>query len=182
MVARSDQELISATLAGDLDSFDELMKRYERLVFKVVYPFGRSREDALDLTQTVFMKAYRHLGSFRSEANVKTWLVRIACNEGVSFARRQRDGHESTELDDVADVVRSNDDQEQELIDRENRQRLRQGLATLNERHRLAVMLRYQQEMPLAEIAEVLRCSEGMVKNILFRGVRTLRRNVAASA
>ena len=75
MAANStDLDLIEATLAGREEAFDDLMKRYERFVYKLAFGFGRSHENALDLSQTVFLKVYGRLSSFRGEASFRTWL------------------------------------------------------------------------------------------------------------
>jgi RNA polymerase sigma-70 factor (ECF subfamily) len=182
METRSDQEIITAILGGDAAAFEGLMRRYERIVFKVASSFGNGREDALDISQSTFMKAYRSLGSFRHDSNFKTWLLRIAYNEGINHIRRFAPDKNHTVIDEEMSALHVGATQEKELIDNENASRVRRGLQTLNERHRLAVVLRYLQGLPIAEIADVLRCSEGMVKNILFRGVRTLRKAVAESA
>lgn len=177
MDVRSDAELIDSTLAGRSAAFDELMKRYERIVFKVAYSFCYSREDALDITQSVFLKTYRSLGTFRRDADFKTWVLRIAYNEGIDFVRRRKKLAEETfDVETVQPAVDAA--QERALIERDQTVRLQRGLEKLNTRHRTALVLRYLQGVPIAEIAGVMRCSEGMVKNILFRGVRTLRKAV----
>ncbi len=177
----TDDELIRNILAGKLADFDELMRRYERLVYRVCYSFGRSPEDAFDLTQSVFLKAFRSLESFRSEANFRTWLMRIAYNEGINLVRsrsRREDRHESLEGADARLVEPPA--QERGLLHAEGRDRLLEAMRSLNERYRLAVTLRYFHDLPIAEIAEVLRCSEGVTKNILFRSLRTMKKHLSA--
>jgi RNA polymerase sigma-70 factor, ECF subfamily len=176
---RSDEELVTASLEGGDDAFDELMKRYERLVYKVAYSFGGSREDALDITQSVFLKAFRSLSSFRSEANLKTWLMRITYNEGINWVRKS--GRTTARHAPLDENIASNSDQERDLVAREKEKLLEKGLETLNERYRLAIVLRYQQGLPIGEIAAVLQCSEGVTKNMLFRGIRTLRQALSAA-
>lgn len=177
MDVRSDAELIDATLAGKSAAFDELMKRYERIVFKVAYSFCYLREDALDISQSAFLNAYRSLGSFRRDADFKTWVLRITYNEGIDFVRRRKKRAEETlDVETVHPAVDAA--QERELMERDRTIRLQRGLEKMNTRHRTALVLRYLQGIPIAEIAGVMRCSEGMVKNILFRGVRTLRKAV----
>src|SRR5262245_64914670 len=73
----ADAELVERYLAGDMTAFDELMIRYERQIYRVCYRFVENREDAMDLAQEVFIKAFEHLGTFRRESSLKTWLYRI---------------------------------------------------------------------------------------------------------
>ena len=180
MGLRTDKELIDATLKGELEGFDELMRRYERLVYKVAISFVRESENAFDVTQTVFLKAFRALEGFRSEANVKTWLLRITYNESINWLRgggARREQHDP--IEDAAEQLAVPASQESELIGRENRARIERAMGRLNERYRLAVVLRYFQGLGIAEISQVLGCSEGVTKNILFRSVRSLREALA---
>jgi len=173
----SDDVLIRNTLSGAIDSFDELMHRYERLVFKIAYSFGGNREDALDITQTVFLKAYNNLSTFRTDSSFKTWLLRITYNEGINWTRSWKNRADiHRDVDDELLLLHAS--QESDLIDKERRQMIRLGLDSLNGRYRTAILLRYVHDMPIREIARVLQCSEVMTKNILFRGVRSLRRTL----
>ena len=172
---QSDQDLIDATLAGDPGAYDILMKRYERLVFKVAYGFGRNREAALDITQNALLKAYNGLGTFRRGSQFKTWLDRIAYNEGINWRRSQRRHEEGREAIESEDRFSVGGGQESELIRQERQDRIRKELRHLKSNHRLAVTLRYFEGMSVREVAKVLRCSEGTVKSILFRSVRHLR-------
>jgi RNA polymerase sigma-70 factor, ECF subfamily len=175
---KSDEDLIQNVLSGNHDSFEELMSRYERLVFKVAYSFGGNRENALDIAQTVFLKAFNNLRSFRTDSSFKTWLLRIAYNEGITWTRPLRnrtDIHKNVEYEDLPYQA----NQETELLDKEQRQMIQAGLGSLNNRYRTAILLRYVHDLTIREIAGVLQCSETMTKNMLFRGIRNLRRMLA---
>ncbi len=173
----TDESLVEQTLAGRLDAFDELMTRYERMVFKLAHGFARNRQDALDITQQVFLKAYRSLASFRRDANLRTWLMRIAYNEGVSWVRANGRPADAGALEALAEPAT----QEQQLLARERDARVERELQNLNDRYRLAITLRYRQGMPIEEIAAVMQCSEGTTKSMLFRGVRALREALGAA-
>jgi RNA polymerase sigma factor (sigma-70 family) len=84
---RSDAILVRETLGGSTSAFDELMFRYQRLVFKIAYSFGGSRENALDIMQTAFLKSWDKLHIFRAESSFKTWILRIAYNEGINWSQ-----------------------------------------------------------------------------------------------
>src|SRR5438093_7812400 len=83
----ADAELVERYLAGDMAAFDELMIRYERPIYRVCYRFVDNRDDAMDLAQEVFIKAFEHLGSFRRESSLKTWLYRIAVNHCLNHVK-----------------------------------------------------------------------------------------------
>ena len=177
---KPDEVLIQETLDSRMGSFDVLMCRYERLVYKVAYSFGLNRENALDITQTVFLKAFHNLKTFRTDASFKTWLLRITYNEGINWTRSTRNRPELHDDLESASAALSNEaGQESGLLLRERRRMIRRGLESLNDRYRTALLLRYVHEMPIREIAGVLQCSENLTKNILFRGVRSLKRALA---
>ena len=178
----SDQELIAQTISGRLEAYDELMARYQRLVYKICRGYTDSHECALDLTQSVFLRTYSRLSSFKGQSAFKTWLVRITCNEGVSWIRANRRhllGRES--LDEALFLRDGSASQEEQQVRREYRDRLRDGLARLSHRYRTALELRYLHELSVREVASVLECSEGTAKNVLFRGLRRLREQVVLS-
>jgi RNA polymerase sigma-70 factor, ECF subfamily len=176
----ADETLIRRTLDGDLGAFDALMHRYEHLVFKIAYSFGGGRENAFDITQTVFLKAFDKLRTFRTDASFKAWLLRIAYHEGINWTRSpQNRQHLHRDIDPESDAFALEANQESDLLQNEQRMIVRRGLESLNARYRTAMLLRYVHNLPIREIAGVLQCSENMTKNILFRGIRTLRRTLA---
>src|SRR5262249_29361300 len=83
-----DAELIERYFAGDISAFDEIMIRYERQIYRVCYRFVENREDAMDLAQDVFVKAFEHLPTFRRESSLKTWLYRIAINHCLNHVKK----------------------------------------------------------------------------------------------
>jgi RNA polymerase sigma-70 factor (ECF subfamily) len=152
------------------------------LVFRFVWSFCGGREEALDLTQIVFLKAWRALGSFRGEASFRSWLLRIAHHEGLNRVRSAGRRGTTVTLAEESPAFTAPAGQEVELLERERRGRLRRALAGLHERYRQPIELRYFQRLPIREIAGVLGTSEAMTKNLLFRGLRHLRRAVEEAA
>ena len=176
---RSDDELVAAARSGEGEAFDELMRRYERLVYKLVFGFAGERDEALDLVQAVFLKAFRSLAAFRGEASFKTWLLRIAYHEGINESKRAGRRGVAVAVDAESPAFAAAPSQEDDLLAAERRGVLARALDALHHRHRAAVVLRYREGLPIRDIAAVLDCSEAMTKNLLFRGVRNLRRAVA---
>src|SRR3990167_9339186 len=83
----ADAAIVERYLAGDMTAFDELMIRYERQIYRICYRFVENRDDAMDLAQEVFIKAFEHLPGFRRQSSVKTWLYRIAMNHCINHLR-----------------------------------------------------------------------------------------------
>src|SRR6266699_2978032 len=83
-----DANLVERYLSGDMAAFDEIMIRYERQIYRVCYRFVDNREDAMDLAQEIFIKAFEHLATFRRESTLKTWLYRIAMNHCINHVKK----------------------------------------------------------------------------------------------
>jgi RNA polymerase sigma-70 factor (ECF subfamily) len=169
-----DDELVSEIIDGRIEAFEELMVRHQRLVYNIAFGCTQNREDALDLSQVVFLKAFEHLGSFRSEGSFRSWLARIAYNESINWIRKQSRESLVEELPESA--APGTPGQESRLLSRETRALLMEGMGKLHPRYRLAISMRYFEGMSLKEIAESQDCSVGMVKNTLFRSLRQLQR------
>ncbi len=171
---QSDQALIEDVRTGSTRAFEEIMKRYQRLVYAVCLAYTRTPEDALDMTQDVFVKVYEKLGSFRGTGTFKAWLLRITHNEGLNWVRscaRRGDHRELTPVNSP----RVEASQDSDLTQQETLDILRKALLHLNPRQRQAVMLRYFEKTSIGEIASILGCTDGTAKNILFRSLRKLR-------
>lgn len=176
----TDAELIEATFAGREEAFDDLMKRYQRFVYKLAFGFGRNHENALDLSQNVFLKVYSKLALYRGEASFRTWLAKVVYHEGINWLRANRrhaEGHVEVKESSATESASQDD----EVLRQQRTELILSGLTRLNRRYRAAVELRYFHGMKLREIAEVLDCSEGVAKNALFRGVRTLRSQLSGA-
>jgi RNA polymerase sigma factor (sigma-70 family) len=180
MVPPTDEDLAATAAAGDLAAFDVLMQRHEATAYKVAYGFAGSRDGALDIVQTAFLKAFRQLGRFRRQSAWKTWLLRIVLNEGYDWRRGQgRIGARQQPLAGIAELAAPDADPEAAALRRERLGRLTSGLRRLNRRHCLAVVLRYYEGMRIPEIAAVLGCTEVTTRNLLFRSLRRLRAELA---
>ncbi|MCP4902024.1 MAG: RNA polymerase sigma factor [bacterium] len=174
-----DELLIEKTLAGSLECFDVLMQRYQRDVFAVARGYAKSSDDALDICQNAFLKAYSKLETFAGRSSFRTWLTSIANREGLNWVRTKSRKAPATQSDTQLESLPAGDDHETDLLQAERRQLIIDSLHILNPRSRMAVILRYFREMPISEVAVVLDCSEGVARNMLFRSVRKLREAVA---
>lgn len=180
-IEKSDSELIAEVKMGNLQAFDSLMQRYQKFVYSIAFGFGKSKDNALDITQNVFLKLYQNLHSFREQSLFKTWLTRICYNESINWSKRNKRHMDRESLEMVSNFSSNNRLQEDELLAKENKVLLLQSLFGLNTRYRLAVILRYFEEKSITEIAAVLNCSEGVVKNMLFRSLQKLKKNLIVS-
>jgi RNA polymerase sigma-70 factor (ECF subfamily) len=176
----SETELLPLLRNGDLDAFDALMRRYQRLVYTVAYGFVRHADAARDVTQNVFLKAFRHRGALREDSNVKAWLTRIAYHESLNWRRGNRrhiEGHRDFDQLDTEPAGMA--DPEGDALGRERLALIGRALLELHPRYRLALTLRYRRGEPIRSIAEALACSEGAAKTLLSRALSQLRQHVA---
>ena len=173
----SDEALVDEIHSGSTLAFGVLMKRYERLVYRIAFNHAKNPDSAMDITQNVFLKAHRKLDSYSGSGLFKAWLLRIAYNESISWFRQQRNERVTEELTQVnAPVLRAV--QVDEIARQEYQDILFSELKKLSSKQRLAVSLRYFEDFSLREIATVLDSSEGAVKSILFRSLEKLRKTM----
>lgn len=171
----NDFELIDKTLSGDLFAYDELMKRYEHLVYRVCYGFGKNRENALDITQNVFLKVYLKLATVKNKSTFKSWLIKVSYNESLNWSRKNQKFINDEPIQNASDYPSLTMSAEEELAAKEKKNILIAVINRLNSRHRLALVLRYFEGLSISEIAITLQCTEGLVKNMLFRGLKKIR-------
>jgi RNA polymerase sigma-70 factor (ECF subfamily) len=174
-----EQELISKSRAGDVEAFNSLVERYERLVYNVVLRMMGDSAAAEDVTQDAFLSAYRAIGKFRG-GSFKAWLLRIAtncCRDRFRAAQRSR----ALSLDalmleaEPPFLADGSESPEEYALRRELGRTLGEGLRTLPEDQRLVVILCDIQELSYEEAAEAAGCSLGTVKSRLNRGRTRLR-------
>lgn len=179
---QDDFELIEQTISGDMSSFDRLMVKYEKLVYSIAYGFGKNKENALDISQNVFFKVYKKINSFSGNKSFKAWLVKIAYNEGVNWVRSNQRFFKHSLFENEEELPSYVISGADEALAKEHKSELIRSLYTLNTRYRLAVVLRYFENQSIKDIAETLECSEGVVKNMLFRSLRKLKENLQKNA
>jgi RNA polymerase sigma-70 factor (ECF subfamily) len=177
--------------AGDQQSFELLLQRYRTPLVNFLYRMVRSREQAEDLAQEVFLRVYRAREDYEPSAKFTTWLFRIATNLALNSLRDHRYQRLEISMDApiVADaedgderrmeVADEHPDIEQHLVEEARKKMIRHAIEKLPEKQRAAVLLHKYQELDYAEISKILRCSESALKSLLFRAYETLRVELA---
>jgi len=171
----SDFELIDRILDGNRVAFEELVNRYRKSVYYVTYRMVHDAEDAADLSQEIFFKAYQGLRKFKRQSSFHTWLYRITINLCINHLRkkgsRQYVGLES------APTVRDPEVLEKLALE-ELQTMVNTAVSALPEKQRAAVILRIYHGLSHKEISDVLGCSVGTVKANYFHAIRNLRKSV----
>ncbi len=178
-----ETELIRAAQAGDSRAFAEIVRRYQRAIYRVAYGFTRVPADADDLAQETFVRAYRAIGRFRLGEPLYPWLARIASNQALSLLRRRKRRPEAA-LEPLLEAGRqwaaADDDPGREVADRELRQHLNQALTELKPEHQAVLVLRAVEEMSYEEIARTLQVPVGTVMSRLSRARVELKARLEA--
>ena len=172
--ADADISIVERYLAGDMTAFDELMIRYERQIFRVCYRFVNNRDDAMDLAQEVFIKAFEHLPNFRRESSMKTWLYRIAMNHCINHVKKN--AREFVEITEGIGSTRSSVHADME--DREQREHFRSLVKRLPPKQKAILEMRINEQLSYEEIATMSGRSISTIKASVFFALEKLRKLV----
>jgi RNA polymerase sigma-70 factor (ECF subfamily) len=169
-----DSALVTASLAGRREAFDIIVERHRRAVYHLCYRFVGNHEDASDLSQETFVKAWRGLQGFKQEAALSTWLYRIAVNTCLNRVQAKAVPTEALEGDQFVDTT--TDDPSAGLLRDERARAVRHAIAKLPNRQRATLILRSYQDLSHREIADVLGSSVGAVKANFFHALANLKK------
>ena len=189
MIGKNDEEkdLVRQAQEGSLWAFERLVHKYDKRVLSLAFQLVGNRQDAEDVYQEAFMKVYNKINRFRFESDFYTWLYRIVVNCAISYRKkRNRERHRSIEeaaeketgwYRIPADPKLGPDD----LIDTtEIREQIQSSMEALPLMQRVVFTLRFLQDFKIREIAQIIGCSEGTVKNYLFRSTQKMRMHLLA--
>jgi RNA polymerase sigma-70 factor (ECF subfamily) len=173
----ADRALVRLAQSGDLGAFDELVVRYQERIYALVYHMTSNHEDANDLAQEAFVKAWKALRNFKGDSSFYTWVYRIAVNHTLNHLKTRRSRTQHVSLNDL-DFNAEHDPDLLQLISHKNPrrdvnlrelgERLNEAILKLSDEHRTVVTLHDIQGMPHEEIAQILQCNPGTVRSRLF--------------
>ena len=172
--ADADNLAVERYLAGDMTAFDELMIRYERQIYRICYRFVNNRDDAMDLAQEVFIKAFEHLGNFRRESSMKTWLYRIAMNHCINHVKKN-----AREFVEITESIGStNASVHSDMVEREQREQFRRLVKKLPPKQKAILEMRIHEQLSYEEIATMSGRSISTIKASVFFALEKLRKLV----
>jgi RNA polymerase sigma-70 factor (ECF subfamily) len=174
----SDQELIQEVREGKRRAYTELMHRYQERVSWVARRIVGGHEDADDVTQETFVKAYLALGEFRGDSSFFTWLYRIAVNLSLNTIRKRQVLSYLHESELLGRFLPSHDDPSERVEQEETATLLERAIAQLPEKQRAVFVLRYHDELSYEEIAKILKTSIGGLKANYFHALRKVREHL----
>lgn len=181
--AEEDHELVRATLDGDATAYRGLVERYQGRIYAVIFGMVRNPEDARELSQDAFVKAYKNLGRFRLESSFYTWLCRIAMNVAIDHLRRQKlrrteafdEGIATRDTSGVISLEHHRDDPRRSLERKQLRERIMNEVDKLPDDQKQAIILREIDGLSYKEIAAVMDIPEGTVMSRLYYARKKLQ-------
>ncbi len=181
---RTDEELVALSTSGDTDSFNQLVVRWERPIYALAYRVLGREEDAKDVCQETFLRAFRALKGFKGQAKFSSWIYRIALNLCRDWMRRERRSGVVTPLDadhEPEPVAKPVETSEDRAVRRDLGRVITRAMSVLSEEQRTTIVLKEYHGLTFQEIADLQGCPLSTVKTRLYQGLGVLRRQLQRS-
>jgi RNA polymerase sigma-70 factor (ECF subfamily) len=182
-----ETEWILRAQQGDFKAYDQLVATYQGRIYGLLYNMTSNKEDAEDLQQEVFLKAFQALPKFKGHSSFYTWIYRIAVNRAINYVKKRK-RRQAMSLDDLDMGIErdpalvqmaSSDTPDRDMRIKELQEKLNKALQTLSEKHRTVVVLHDIQGLPHHEIGKIMGCSSGTVRSRLFYARQQLQAQLA---
>ncbi|MFO7891480.1 MAG: sigma-70 family RNA polymerase sigma factor [bacterium] len=175
--------LIEKAQKGDTRAFEKLVKKYDRQILSLAYQISGNTQDAEDIYQEVFMRAFKSITSFNQKSSFFTWLYRIAVNCSLTYCnRRKSKAHmplEDEENDFSWQPVDDLPTPDKTVLNQELKEKIKRGVNTLSPMQKTTFILRFYHQLKIREIAQVTDKAEGTIKNYLFRATRNMQKKLS---
>jgi RNA polymerase sigma-70 factor (ECF subfamily) len=170
----TDPQLVARAQQGDLQAFEELVKKYQREIYGLAYRLVLDAEEAKDLAQQAFLQAFVHIRSFRQQAQFRTWLFRIAINQCYSYLKNKKKFGDPVDCEEFVQV--EEESPEEDLVAQDRRQRLYAALQRLPAKQRAVITLKLEQGLSYDEISRVLGGTTGAARVNYCQALKTLKK------
>jgi len=182
-IEMTDSEFIQAVRSGDSNAFKPLVERYQQLVFRTAMGFLHQQEEAEDLTQDIFIRAWQSIDNYSGDAAFSTWLYKITVNQCLNHLRRKKRQEFFSFAEDLFDQLINKVSEEinpdAQVEENERDQQIKAAIDSLSEKQRTAFVLSRYEELPQKEIAHIMNTSEGAVEQHLQRARKSLQKKLA---
>ncbi len=172
-----EYKLIKKCSKGDLNAFEELIKKHEKKAFNIALKMLKNRDDAMDISQEAFIKVYKSIGSFNFKSSFSTWLYRVVVNTCLDFIKKEKkivysiDNPIQTKDGEIHREIEDNKNIPEDIFEKKlNKQLVHNSIQKLNDIHKTAIILRDIEGFTYKEISEITDCSLGTVKSRIKRG------------
>jgi RNA polymerase sigma-70 factor (ECF subfamily) len=179
-----EQRLVALAQLGDNSAFQELYRMNKEKIFKLSYQYTRNKQDAEDLMQDIFYRAFISIKKFKAHDNARfsTWLYRIGINTSINFSQRKKmrvDHHTPNDYAPLEATACKKPNPEEAAAMNDMQERLESGIDSLSPRQRMIFVLKNHQGLKIREIADHMNCSEGSIKKQLSRAVASLMKKLS---
>lgn len=173
-----EQTLIQKAQKGDIKAYESLVFKYDKRVMALIRHSVLNDEDAKELYQDIFLKVYRSIGKYGKNSNFYTWLYRITINTCLNYHQKK-----STRLDKITETINTDSyiskqtkqNPESVMMNNELQETIQEGLNNLSPKEKMVFILKHYEGLKIREIADLLKETDGSVKNCLFRGIKKLK-------
>lgn len=171
----TDTELVTQAKKGQTEAFSLLVDRYRQKVFQTAMGFTHNRDDAEDLTQEIFVKAWNALNGFDQRSTFSTWLYRIAVNKAINVVRKNKIRSFIGLNEEVNQQYSNEKNAEEEISVKEQKAEIQQAINKLNTKQKKAFVLFYYQDLNMKEVAEILEMTPKATESLVFRARKKLQ-------
>jgi RNA polymerase sigma-70 factor (ECF subfamily) len=175
ITSMEDIELVGLCQKGDTGAFDRLFYKYRDKIYRTAFRMINNPEDALDLTQEIFLKAYKNINKYNFKSEFSTWLYRLAINLCIDELRKRKNSNEVL-MDSIPENLIYSDTPEDIILSEEQESLIWKALNSLKEKERVVIVLREMEGLSYEEIANVLKCSLGRVKSRIHESREKLKK------
>jgi RNA polymerase sigma-70 factor (ECF subfamily) len=175
----SDSEIIKNILEGNNADYKLLIEKFQNQIFRVAIGFVHNKEDAEEITQDVFVKAFRNLSSFSGKSSFSTWLYRIAVNQSINFLRSKKRKNVWETIDSIFNLSSKEKKPDEELESKDLAKVLKDALENLPVSQKTAFILSKYEELNQKQIAAIMNNSEGAVEQLIFRAKNNLQKQLS---
>ena len=173
----TDYELVKKCLDGDQDAFSELVSRYKKLIYTVVYNMIHDNQEVNDISQEFFVRIYKSLDKYNPEYKFSTWSVKIATNLCLDILRKKK--VDQVSIDEIGEMTSKNNTPEEEYINKEKKKLIWKAVSDLPEKYRVPIILFHQDGLSYEEITKVVNEPMTVIKNRLYRARLMLREKLS---
>lgn len=180
----SDSYILKEYKKNNKKGLELVYERYRKYVYSIAFHYAGSKEDALDITQEVFISVFKSMGGFKEQYSLIPWIKRITVNKCLNFKRSRKESislNDTTESgDELQNILSSNERVENAVVCRDTKKILEEAITNLNDRERMAILLRHIKKMKYEEIAICMKLPAGTVKTLIHKARKSIKESLVS--
>jgi len=178
----SDLNILKEYKKNNIKGLELVYDRYKKYVYAIAFQYSRNKEDALDITQEVFISVFKSMGGFKEQYSLIPWIKKITVNKCLNFLRSKKESislNETTESgDELQSIISSDEKTENSILCKDTKRALEGAIQKLPDKERMAVLLRHMKHMKYEEIASSMKLPTGTIKTLIHNGRKSIKQNL----